>query len=101
MSQHGPVAPAIIHQRVGFAASMIDGLTVMEQRGSSRSPTEIAELWSFLEGRLVGKRRVKKQTEKSVSAGPAEKRTVVKVTAAKRPLAAKSRARKSVARKAA
>src|SRR3546814_5030818 len=28
LSQHGPLAPSIIHQRVDFAASMVDGRTV-------------------------------------------------------------------------
>src|SRR3546814_5939393 len=36
LSQHGPLAPAIIHQRVDFAAAMIDGRTVMELPGDSR-----------------------------------------------------------------
>jgi chromosome partitioning protein len=49
VSQHGPLAPAIIHQRVDFASSMIDGRTVMELPGTSRSAREIAQLWTYLE----------------------------------------------------
>ena len=101
LSQHGTVAPVIVHQRVGFAASMIDGRTVMEQRGASRSPAEIADLWTFVLGRLVRQRRVKKAAKKSVAAAPKVKRTAQKVTAAKEAFAAKSRARKSAAKKAA
>ena len=48
LSQHGPLAPSIIHQRVDFASSMIDGRTVMELPGHSRSPGEITSLWDFL-----------------------------------------------------
>jgi chromosome partitioning protein len=54
LSQYGPLAPAIIHQRVDFAASMIDGRTVMELPGESRSAEEIAELWDYLAERLDG-----------------------------------------------
>lgn len=52
LSQHGPLAPTIVHQRVDFAASMIDGRTVMELSPNSRSSLEIEELWSFVEGRM-------------------------------------------------
>ncbi len=52
LSQHGTVAPAIIHQRVDFAYSMIDGRTVMEVRRNSHSAAEIALLWEYLNNRL-------------------------------------------------
>ncbi|MEE9266691.1 MAG: ParA family protein, partial [Gammaproteobacteria bacterium] len=51
-SQHGTLAPSIIHQRSDFASSMIDGRTVMEISGSSRSTGEIAHLWAYLDDRL-------------------------------------------------
>ncbi len=54
LSQYGPLAPSIIHQRVDFAAAMIDGRTVMELPGESRSAEEIAELWNYLQDRLEG-----------------------------------------------
>lgn len=57
LSQHGTLAPAILHQRTDFAASMIDGRTVMELDEKSRSAGEIAQLWSYIEGRLTGSRR--------------------------------------------
>ena len=55
LSHHGPVAPSILHQRIDFASSMIDGRTVMEIASQTKSPEEVAELWSFLEDRLTGR----------------------------------------------
>lgn len=54
LSQYGLLAPVIVHQRVDFAASMIDGRTVMELPGNSRSAEEVAELWGYLRNRLMG-----------------------------------------------
>lgn len=58
LSQHGTVAPVTLHQRTDFAASMIDGRTVMELPNSARSAQEIADLWDYLADRL---RRVEPQ----------------------------------------
>lgn len=55
LSHHGPVAPSVIHQRIDFASSMIDGRTVMEVSAQSRSPGEITALWTFLYNRLIGR----------------------------------------------
>ncbi len=52
LSQHGTLAPSIIHQRTDFAGSMIDGRTVMELPKKSRSAGEIEQLWTYLESRL-------------------------------------------------
>ncbi len=52
LSQHGTVAPTIINHRVDFAASMIDGRTVMESNPKGKSAQEIEELWTYLEDRL-------------------------------------------------
>jgi chromosome partitioning protein len=52
LSQHGTVAPVTVHHRTDFASSMIDGRTVMECDPSSRSTVEIADLWTYLSGRL-------------------------------------------------
>jgi chromosome partitioning protein len=52
LSQHGAVAPAIIHQRTDFAASMVDGRTVGELAPSSRSAEEIDELWRCVNTQL-------------------------------------------------
>lgn len=52
LSQHGTLAPSIIHQRTDFAGSMIDGRTVMELPRKTRSTGEIEQLWAYLETRL-------------------------------------------------
>jgi chromosome partitioning protein len=52
LSQHGTVAPVILHHRTGFAGSMIDGRTVLEVPGNDRSAREIELLWDYLNERL-------------------------------------------------
>ena len=52
LSQHGTVAPVILHQRTDFAASMIDGRTVMEVDPNGRSAAEVAALWTYVSERL-------------------------------------------------
>jgi chromosome partitioning protein len=59
LSHHGAVAPSIIHQRVDFASSMIDGRTVMELPNGSRSPEEIAGLWNFISDCLESRVRLR------------------------------------------
>jgi chromosome partitioning protein len=53
LSQHGKVAPAIVHDRVDFAGSMIDGRTVQELDPRGRSAAEMAELWEFLKAQIA------------------------------------------------
>jgi chromosome partitioning protein len=53
LSQHGTVAPVTIHQRVDFAASMVDGRTVGEVTAKSVSAKEIRDLWIYVQGRLA------------------------------------------------
>jgi len=48
LSEHGRVAPVILYQRTDYAASMIDGRTVMETATGGRSAQEIAELWNYV-----------------------------------------------------
>ncbi len=52
LSQHGTVAPITIHHRTDFAASMIDGRTVMEVSPGSRSAEEMGRLWDYIAERL-------------------------------------------------
>jgi chromosome partitioning protein len=52
LSAHGVVSPAIVHDRVDFAASMIDGRTVIEVDPKGRSAAEVAELWAFVKARM-------------------------------------------------
>ncbi|TNE67948.1 MAG: ParA family protein [Alphaproteobacteria bacterium] len=51
LSQHGTVAPVIVHNRQDFAASMIDGRTVMEASGG-KSAEEIEALWGYVDDRI-------------------------------------------------
>lgn len=53
LSEHGAVAPAIVHDRVDYAGSMIDGRTVQETDGRGKSTNEISELWTFVKARLA------------------------------------------------
>jgi chromosome partitioning protein len=53
LSEHGRVAPTILYQRTDYAASMIDGRTVMETATSGRSTQEIAELWKHVYGHIT------------------------------------------------
>ena len=52
LSQHGTVAPVTLHHRTDFAASMIDGRTVMECDPKSKSALEIEALWTYIADRL-------------------------------------------------
>jgi chromosome partitioning protein len=52
LSEHGQVAPIILFQRTDYAASMIDGRTVMETAAPTRSAQEIAELWKYVYARV-------------------------------------------------
>jgi len=53
LSQHGTVAPPIIHTRQDFRSSMIKGQTVGEVFPKSKSATEVTELWQYLAHRLT------------------------------------------------
>jgi chromosome partitioning protein len=52
LSQHGTVSPVTLHQRSEFAASMIDGRTVLEISGAAKSAEEVMALWTYLEERM-------------------------------------------------
>jgi chromosome partitioning protein len=54
LSQHGTVAPITLHHRTDFAASMIDGRTVMEvdPEENGRSAHEVVTLWNYIADRL-------------------------------------------------
>lgn len=53
LSQHGTVAPVTVYNRTDFAASMIDGRTVMEIEPEGKSAEEIRGLWDYLQQRLM------------------------------------------------
>lgn len=61
LSAHGAVAPAIVHDRVDYAASMVDGRTVGESDPKSRSAEEISQLLAFVQERMNAKKITKKK----------------------------------------
>lgn len=52
LSEHGTVAPMVVHNRTDFAVSMIHGRTVMEVNPGGRSAAEVARLWDYIQERL-------------------------------------------------
>jgi len=52
LSAHGVVSPAIMHDRVDYASSMVDGRTVLETDPSGRSAGETIALWTFVKERI-------------------------------------------------
>lgn len=52
LSQHGTVAPVTLHHRTDYAASMIDGRTVMEVDSHGNSAREMVDLWTYIADRL-------------------------------------------------
>ena len=58
-----------IHNRVDFAASMIDGRTVMELEEGSRSGQECEQLWQYLQNRLKNLARAQGMSTGQAPAG--------------------------------
>ena len=52
LSQHGTVAPIMVHHRVDFAVSMTGGATVGELDPECRSAAEVRTLWTYLHNLL-------------------------------------------------
>jgi chromosome partitioning protein len=52
LSQHGTVAPSVLHSRQDFRSAMIKGRTAGEAFPKGKSASEITELWAYLENRL-------------------------------------------------
>jgi chromosome partitioning protein len=61
LSAHGVVSPAVMHDRVDYAASMTDGRTVQETDPRGRSAAEMAQLWDFVKGRMAKARKHERQ----------------------------------------
>ena len=61
LSAHGVVSPAVIHDRVGYAGSMIDGRTVVETDPRGPSADETRNLLSFVLDRMHAKPQAKKK----------------------------------------
>jgi chromosome partitioning protein len=70
LSQHGTVAPVTIYNRTDFAASMIDGRTVMEIEPDGKSAEEIRQLWDYIHLRLLRMDVTGDAGESVVQAGP-------------------------------
>jgi chromosome partitioning protein len=64
LSEHGIVSPIVIHDRVDFAASMIDGRTVLEIDQKGRSALEITEFWKFVKARIEESTKTRKKEGK-------------------------------------
>lgn len=61
LSEHGVVAPAIVHDRVDYAGSMIDGRTVQEIDQKGRSAAEMAEIWRFVKAQMAKNTKARKE----------------------------------------
>ena len=61
LSEHGIVAPAIVHDRVDYAGSMIDGRTVQETDREGNSAAEMAELWRFIKAQIAKSTKARKE----------------------------------------
>jgi len=64
LSAHGVVAPAVLHDRVDYAASMVDGRTVVETDAKGRSSVEIQELLDFVQAQMHAKKKARKDADK-------------------------------------
>ena len=61
LSEHGVVAPSVVYDRVDYAASMIDGRTVLETDPKGRSAGEMVELWRFVKNRINDSKKTRKR----------------------------------------
>lgn len=52
LSQHGTVSPAVLHRSDVYAASALDGLTVLEADPRGAPAGEVSELWGYVSKRL-------------------------------------------------
>jgi chromosome partitioning protein len=52
LSQHGPVATSVVHNRVDYAGAMTDGRTAPELDPKGKAAGEIAELWKYVNTQL-------------------------------------------------
>ncbi|CAH2606493.1 ParA family protein (plasmid) [Rhodovastum atsumiense] len=55
LSEHGPVAPGLLFNRVAYVNAMIDGRTAGEVEPRGEAAREISELWAFLAGAMAGR----------------------------------------------
>jgi len=55
------VAQAIVHDRVDYAGSMIDGRTVQETDAKGRSAGEMTALWGLIQERMAKSTKARKE----------------------------------------
>lgn len=60
LTEHGFVAPCVVHNRVGFAVALNDGQTMQEIEPKGPGAMEIAVLWDFVQKRMSAKAQEKK-----------------------------------------
>jgi chromosome partitioning protein len=89
LSQHGTVAPVIVHHRVDFAASMVDGRTVGEIVPNSPSAREISGLWNYVQDKLA---RIVRDTQLIPELRPADFAVSPLIAAGDEDLAVEDRA---------
>ena len=56
LSQHGTLAPTLIHDRTDYAAAKSDGLTAQELEPHGKAAREMQELWAYIIHRLAVKK---------------------------------------------
>lgn len=71
LSQHGTVAPVVIHNRLDYAASMIDGRTVMEVDPTGKSADEVNRLWEYIWTRLNRPAQLAEESHLAAALAPA------------------------------
>nr|WP_238995764.1 ParA family protein [Sphingomonas solaris] len=52
LARHGPVAPHPIEQAPGLAEAMLAGSTLIEDRPAHPAAAQIADLWTYIAGRI-------------------------------------------------
>ncbi len=69
LSQHGTLAPTLVHDRTDYAAAKSDGLTAQELEPNGKASDEMRELWNYIATRAgLKKTGVGKKEKKHVAA---------------------------------
>lgn len=56
LSQHGTLAPTLVHDRTDYAAAKSDGLTAQELEPNGKAAGEMRELWAYIATRAAAKK---------------------------------------------
>lgn len=69
LSQHGTLAPTLVHDRIDYAAAKSDGLTAQELEPNGKAGDEMRELWNYIVTRVgLKKTGVDRKEKKHVAA---------------------------------